>query len=76
MDFDFEKAITEIEAITKKLGSGEAKLSEVMADYNKAKKLIAQCRKYLEQARKEIDEAQSADSKQADSKPTDSSPAD
>jgi len=51
---DFEKAIAEIETITKRLNSGDAKLNEVMQDYEKAKQLITQCRKYLKEAQSQI----------------------
>ncbi|MBR1510299.1 MAG: exodeoxyribonuclease VII small subunit [Bacteroidales bacterium] len=53
--FDYAKAIAELEAIAQKVENPETKLDDIDALVGRSKELLKQCREYLRSVKEKID---------------------
>ena len=53
--FDYAKAIAELEAIAQKVENPETKLDDIDALVGRSKQLLKQCREYLRSVKDKID---------------------
>lgn len=60
-DFKFEEALDKLEELTRKLESGQLRLDEALAAYEKGIQLRNQCTEYLAKAEKRLQVLQKKD---------------
>ena len=51
----FEQALTELEAIVKRMESGEQSLELSLEEFEKGIKIVRECRKFLEEAEQRVE---------------------